>query len=270
MLKPGALLLATALLTSCAIVPGTSGLAGASSAARMELAPTGTLRAGMNLGNNLFTWKDRATGELQGVSVDLMRELAARLGVPLELVVHATPGDVADSAQKGTWDVAILAIEPARARTITFSPPITEIEASYLVRQDSALRAVAQVDAAGVRIAAPERAGYELFLTRTIRHATLVRASSTQGAIDLFMNRQADTLSGLKPNLLDLMAGKPDLRLLEGNFMVVNHGLGIPADRPAAAAYVKAFVEEMNASGFIARSIARHGVQGLSAIRVGN
>jgi polar amino acid transport system substrate-binding protein len=253
-------------LTGCTVVPGGSG---APSAVRAELAPHGALRAGMNLGNNLFTGKNRDTGELLGVSVDLMRALAARLGVPLELVVHATPGDVADSATQGTWDVAILAIEPARAKTITFSPPITEIEAGYLVPRDSPLQSVAQVDAAGVRIAAPQRAGYELFLTRTIQHATLVRASSTPGAIELFLNGQADTLSGLKPNLLDLMAKQPGMRLLEGNFMVVNHGLGIPAGRPQAAAYVKAFVEEMNATGFIARSIAQHGVRGLAAIRAG-
>src|SRR5262245_37116092 len=102
-------------------------------AARAQLAPTGKLRAGMNLGNTLFTTKDAATGELRGVSVDLMRELASRLGVPLEMVVHATPGEVADTAQKGTWDVAILAIEQSRAQTIAFSPPISEIEATYAV-----------------------------------------------------------------------------------------------------------------------------------------
>jgi polar amino acid transport system substrate-binding protein len=236
-------------------------------AARAELAPQGILRAGMNLGNTLFTQKSEATGELQGVSVDLMRELATRLGVPLELVVHALPGDVADSAQKGTWDVAILAIEPARAKTITFSPPISEIEASYMVHNGSALQSAAQVDESGIRIAAPDRAGYELFLTRTLRNATLIRAATTQGAVDLFMERQTDTLAGLKPNLLDLLAKTQDVRLLDGNFMVVNHGLGTPANRPAASAYLKAFVEDMNTSGFIAQSIARHGIKGLSAIR---
>lgn len=261
MLKPAAMILATALTAGCAHLPE------APAAARTELAPGGKLRAGMNLGNNLFTRKDAASGELKGVSVDLMRELAARLGVPVEFVVHATPGEVADSAQKGTWDVAILAIEPARAKTITFSPAITEIEASYMVHRDSALQSAAQVDTAGVRIAAPEKAGYELYLTRTIRNATLVRASSTQGAIDLFKERRADTLAGLKPNLLDLLDTKSGDRLLTGNFMVVNHGLGIPGNRPAAAAYLKAFVEEMNASGFVARSIERHGIQGLSAIK---
>src|SRR5690348_17126662 len=128
-------------------------------AARRELAPGGKLRAGMNLGNALFTGKDAATGELRGVSVDLMRELAARLGVPLELVLFATPGEVADAADARTWDVAVLAIEEARAKNIAFSPAMTEIEATYAVHADSPLRTAAEVDAAGVRIAAPAKAG---------------------------------------------------------------------------------------------------------------
>jgi polar amino acid transport system substrate-binding protein len=261
MLKSMAAALATTLVAGCATSPAVS------DAARAQLAPTGKLRAGMNLGNVLFTGKDPASGELRGVSVDLMRELASRLGVPVEFVVHATPGDVADAAEKGTWDVAILAIEQARAKTIAFSPAMTEIEATYVVHKDSPLQSVAQVDAAGVRIAAPEKAGYELYLTRTLRHATLVRTKNFSAAIDLFNQQGADALASLKPTLLESMGKLPDGRLLEGKFMTVNHGLGTPRERPAAAEYLKAFVEEMNASGFIARSIERHGVQGLSAVK---
>lgn len=238
-----------------------------SDAARSELAPAGLLRAGMNLTNTLFTQKDAASGELRGVSVDLMRELASRLGVPLDFVVHATPGDVADAAESGTWDVAILAIEPARAQTIAFSPAMTEIEAAYVVRKDSALQSCEQVDAEGVRIVAQGKAGYELYLTRTLRHATLVRSKGFQAAIELFNERGADALAGLKPTLLESMAKISGARLLEGRFMTVNHGLGTPRSRHAAAAYLTAFVEEMNASGFIARSIARNGVNGLSAVK---
>jgi len=236
-------------------------------AARAQLAPMGKLRAGMNLGNTLFTTKDRASGELRGVSVDLMRELASRLGMPVEFIVHATPGDVADAAQKGTWDVAILAIEQARAQTIAFSPPMTEIEATYAVRKDSPLRSIDQVDAAGVRISAPEKAGYELYLTRTLRNATLVRTKSFQASMDLFNERRVDALSGLKPTLLASLNRMPDARLMEGKFMTVNHGLGIPRERRAAAEYLKGFVQEMNRSGFVARSVERHGVQGLSAVK---
>ena len=236
-------------------------------AARAELAPTGKLRAGMNTGNTLFTQRDPATGELRGVSVDLMRELASRLGVPLELVIHATPGQVADDAQKNTWDVTILAIEPARAKTIAFSPAITEIDATYMVRRDSPLRAVEQVDAPGVRIAAAAKAGYELYLTRTLKSATLVRTQGLQASLDALGRREADAVAALKPNLLTALPKLQDARLLDGRFMAVNHGLGTPAGKRAAAAYVKAFVEDLNASGFVARSIERHRVQGLSAVR---
>jgi len=244
-----------------------SSAAGPDDAARTELAPSGKLRPGMNLSNALFTGKDPVTGELRGVSVDLMRELASRLGVPVEFVLFETPGDVADASRSGTWDVAILAIEQARAQTIAFSPPITAIEATYAVHQDSVLSSVAQVDASGVRIVAPGKAGYELYLTRTLHHAALIRTKNFRESIDCFNERRADALAGLKPALLESMDKLHDARLLEGTFMTVNHGLGTPRERSAAAAYLKAFVDDVNASGFVARSIARHGIQGLSAVK---
>jgi polar amino acid transport system substrate-binding protein len=236
-------------------------------AARSELAPTGTLRAGMNLSNTLFTTKDPKTGELRGVAVDVMRELGSRLGVPVELVVHPTPGDVADSVNKGTWDVAILAIEASRAKNISFSPPISEIEATYAVHKDSPLRSVEQVDAPGVRIAAPAKAGYELYLSGALKNATLVRAKDIPGSLEIFNERRAEAVAGLKPMLLDSMARMPDARLLDGRFMAVNHGLSIPRGRPAADEYLKQFVQDLNNSGFIARSIERHGVKGLSPLK---
>lgn len=244
-----------------------AGTPGAGNAVRAELAPTGTLRPGVNLSNALFTGKDAATGELRGVSVDLMRELASRLGVPIDFVIYPTPGDVTDSVDSGDWDVAILAIEPARAEKIAFSPPITEIEATYVVHDASSLSRADQVDAAGVRVVAPSKAGYELFLTRTLRNATLIRTNNFQESIDLFNARGADALSGLKPFLIDSMAQLPGARFVEGNFMTVNHGLGTPRVRSLAAEYLATFVADVNASGFVARSIARQGVQGLSAVR---
>jgi polar amino acid transport system substrate-binding protein len=240
---------------------------GMTSAAASELAPTGKLRAGMNFGNTLYTSGRTATGDPVGVSADLMRELAKRLGVPLEIVNHASPGQVADAVDANTWDVAILAIEQARAVKIAFSPPMSEIEATYAVRQDSPLRTAAQADAAGVRIAAPDKAGYELYLTRTLKNATLVRTASFADSIALFNTGGAEALAALKPNLLESMGQLPGARLLEGNFMVVNHGLGTPRARgTAGAAWLEAFVKDINASGFIARSIERHGVKGLSAV----
>jgi len=261
MLGAWSAVLTLSLVSGCATSPGVP------DAARAELIPTGGLRAGMNLGNALFTTKDAATGELRGVSVDVMRELASRLGVPVDFVIHATPGDVADSSSAGTWDVAILAIEQSRAETIVFSPAMTEIEATYVVHKDSALQLASQVDTVGMRISTAEKAGYELYLTRTLRNATLIRTKGVPASIDLFNERRADALAGLKPALLESMDRMPDARLLEGKFMTVNHGLGIPLERAAAAEYLKAFVEDLKASGFVARSIERNGVQGISAVK---
>jgi polar amino acid transport system substrate-binding protein len=221
----------------------------------------------MNLGNALFATKDPATGELRGVSVDLMRELASRLDVPVEFVVHSTPGDVVDAADKATWDVAILAIEPARAERIAYSLAITEIAATYVVHNDSALRSVSQIDAPGVRVVAPAKAGYELYLTRTLRRAALIRTNSFGASIDAFNEGRGDALAGLKPALLESMDKLPDGRMLEGDFMTVNHGLGTPRDRRSGAEYLRSFAQEMISSGFIARSIEQHGVQGRSAVK---
>jgi len=261
MLKFCATVLTGLLLAGCAMP------ARADDAGRLALAPTGKLRAGMNLGNTLFTTKDPATGELRGVSVDIMRELASHLGVPVEFIVYATPGEVADDVPNDVWDVAILAIEQSRAETIAFSPPMTEVEATYAVRKDSPLQTVEQVDASGIRISAQNKAGYELYLTRTLENATLVRPKNFQASIDLFNAQGADAVAGLKPMLLESMHKMPDARLVSGRFMVVNHGLGISRERTAAAEYLRAFVEDMNASGFVARSIERHHVQGLSAVK---
>ncbi|HSN22279.1 MAG TPA: transporter substrate-binding domain-containing protein, partial [Usitatibacter sp.] len=165
------------------------------------------------------------------------------------------------------WDVAILAIEEARAQSIAFSPAMTEIEATYVVHGNSALRSVEEVDSPGVRIVAPAKAGYELYLTRTLRNATLIRTHGAPAAIDLFNRGEADALPGLKPMLLESLAKIAGGRLLEGRFTCVNHGIGTPRERRAAAEYLRAFVEEATASGFVARSIERHGVKGLSAVK---
>jgi len=252
--------LAVVFMTGCATAP-------VPEAARKELAPTGKLRAGMNLTNTLFTGKDAASGALQGVSVDIMNELGKRLGVPVEMVVHKSPGEVADAVNKGTWDVAILAIEASRAETISFSPPISEIEATYVVRKDSPLRSVDQVDSAGVRIAAPAKAGYELYLRRALKSATLVDSKDLQGSIDMINAGKTEAMAALKPMLLDSMPKMPNARLLDGRFMVVNHGLSTARGKPASDDYLKQFVQDLNSSGFIARSIERHAVKGLSPVR---
>jgi polar amino acid transport system substrate-binding protein len=235
-------------------------------AVRQALAPTGKLRAGMNLQNTLFTTK-APSGELQGVSVDVMQELGRRLGVPVEWVMYTTPGDVADDAASGKWDATILAIEASRASTIAFSPPITEIVATYMVPPGSKLARVEDVDAPGIRIAVSEKAGYELYLSKALKHAELVKVRGTTASMDAFRDRKLDAVASLKPFLLEYQSKYPGAKVLDGRFMTVNHGVGTPQGRPQAARYLDRYVKDLVASGFIARSIARHRVVGLGAVR---
>ena len=230
-----------------------------------ELAPTGKLRAGMNLGNNLFTRKNDS-GELFGVSVDLQQELAKRLGVSLEMVIYDQPGQVADDAIKGVWDIAILAIEKTRAKTISFSPAMTEIEAGYVVHQTSTLKSTEEVDAKGMKIAAPEKAGYELYLTSALKNAAIVRTKNFGASIQIFNENKVDAIAGLKPNLIESMHKLPEGKLLQGNFMTVNHGFAIALGKAAANNYLQNFVKELIETGFVARSIEKHHIKGLIAI----
>jgi polar amino acid transport system substrate-binding protein len=233
---------------------------------KSELASTGKLRAGMNLGNTLFTGKDNL-GQLYGVSVDLMQELAKRLGVPLEMVIYDQPGQVADDSTNDVWDVAILAIEKTRAKTVSFSPAMTEIEAGYVVHKSSLTLSPAQVDTKGIKIAAPEKAGYELFLTSELKNASLVRTKNFAASIETFNQKQVEVLAGLKPNLIESMHKMPEGKLLEGKFMTVNHGFAIPIGRSTSDMYLQNFVQELITSGFIAKSIEKHQIKGLAAIR---
>lgn len=261
MLKLIAATLFAAFVTGCATTPQVP------AAARAELAPNGKLRAAMNMNNVLLVTKDPASGELRGVSVDLMHELGRRLGAQVQFIGYPSPGEIADVARSNTWDVAMLAIEAARAETIAFSPAMTQIEATYMVRGDSPLKTVAQVDAPGIRIVAAEKAGYELYLTRTLRQATVVRPKGNDASFKAFTEQRLDAWANLKPTLLRYLDKLPGSRLLDGRFMTVEHGIGTPRDRRAAAEYLKQFAEEMNASGFVARSIERHRVAGLSPVK---
>jgi polar amino acid transport system substrate-binding protein len=233
---------------------------------KSELASTGKLRAGMNLGNTLFTGKDNL-GLLYGVSVDLMQELAKRLGVPLEMVIFDQPGQVADDSTNDVWDVAILAIEKTRAKTVSFSPAMTEIEAGYVVHKSSNIQDTVQVDTKGINIAAPEKAGYELFLTSELKNASLVRTKNFAASIETFNQKQVEVLAGLKPNLIESMHKMPEGKLLEGKFMTVNHGFATPIGRNAADIFLQNFVKELIASGFIAKSIEKHQIKGLTAVK---
>ena len=233
-------------------------------AVHSDLAPTGKLRAGINYGNFILARKDPATGESRGVAIDLTRELARRLGASVELVAYETVAGMVDAAKTGTWDIAFLGIDPARAGEISFSPAYLEIEATYLVPAGSPLRVVADVDRDGVRVAAPARANYELFLSRNLKLAHLVRAPNGEAAFDLLATAKADALAGLKQALIGLADRLPGSRMLDGRFMAVQQAIGVPKGREAGLQYLRDFVEDAKGSGLVARAIEQTGARGVS------
>jgi polar amino acid transport system substrate-binding protein len=232
-------------------------------AVRADLAPTGTLRAGINYANFILATRDRS-GESRGVAIDLTRELARRFGVPVELIDYDSVATMVDAAKTGAWDVAFLGIDPARGGDIAFTAAYLQIEASYLVPAGSRLRAVADVDDAGVRVAAPARANYELYLSRSLQRARLVRAPTADAAFELLVAGEVEALAGLRQALLGLAPKLPGSRLLDGQFMAVQQAVGMPRGREAGLAYLREFVEDAKASGLITRAIERTGARGVS------
>jgi polar amino acid transport system substrate-binding protein len=223
------------------------------------LAPTGKLRAAINLGNPVLAQRDRASGAARGVSVDLARELGRRLDVPVELVTFDAAGKVFGAVGAGIWDVAFLAIEPARAAEIDFTAPYVVIEGTYLVRADSPLRAIADFDRDGVRIAVGNKSAYDLYLTRTLKRATIVRAPTSAAAIELIRTNGIDATAGIRQPLAQFAAANPGYRVIEGRFMAIEQAMATPKGRAAGARYLREFVEEMKASGFVAQALARSG-----------
>lgn len=237
-----------------------------SAAVLADLAPAGTLRVGINLSNFLLTKTDTATGEHGGVAPDLGRELGRRLGVPVQLVAYPNPGALADAAGSGAWDVGFLAAEPQRAREIDFTAAYVEIEASYLVPPGSALQSIAEVDREGVRIAVPEKSAYELYLTRSLKQATLVREKGADKAFQRYLDDKLDALAGLRPRLLAEREKQPGSRILVGKFTAVQQAAGTPIGRSAGARYLREFIEDVKNSGLVAQAIEAHGVRGLSMV----
>jgi polar amino acid transport system substrate-binding protein len=235
-----------------------------SAAARAELAPGGKLRVGLNMQNFLLVNKDPESGEPVGIVPDLARELGRLAGLSLEFVPFDRAGKLAEAVRQGAWDVAFLAAEPARAKEIAFSPAYLEIEATYLVPAASPIRSIADVDRTGVRIAAAEKSAYDLYLTRTLKHATLVRAPGIDASFELFVGDGLEALAGLKARLVSDAERLPGSRILEGRFTAVQQAVGTPVARKAAAAWLSEFAAHLKASGLVAQAISRHGVRGVS------
>ncbi len=235
-----------------------------------ELAPSGTLRAGINMANGLLVTGSTAADAPTGVAPDMAREIAQRLGVAVAYVPFASPGQVAEAAGRDTWDIALIAAEPARAETIAFSAAYVEIEATYLVPESSSFRAAADVDRPGTRIAVSAGTAYDLYLTRSLKHAELQRADGQAGAVELFVTGKLDALAGLRPALNRRVEELPDTRILEGRFTAVQQAIGTKPENLAGAAFLQEFVAEAKASGLVARLIERHGVAGRLQIASGD
>lgn len=226
-------------------------------------APTGTLRASINLGNPILAGRDPASGEASGVSVDLARAFAQHLGVPLELVVLDTAGQSVEAVSEERADFGFFAVDPKRGETIAFTAPYVLIEGFYLVRADSPVRNHADVDQPHNRVAVGKGSAYDLFLTRELRAAQIVRAPSSPTVVQMFLDQGLEVAAGVKQQLEADARKTPGLRLLEERFMVIRQAMGVAKQRgPRAAALLGEFVETMKASGFVAEALARHGIEG--------
>jgi polar amino acid transport system substrate-binding protein len=231
---------------------------------KAELAPTGKLRAAINMSNFLLVTGEADNGDPTGVSPDMAAEVARRLGVPVEYVCYPSPGLLGDDADSGNWDIGNIGAEPQRAKKIAFSAAYCEIEATYLVPAGSGIQTIADVDKLGVKIAVTGRAAYGLWLENNIKQAELVKTDSLDSAYDTFVADKLDVLAGLKPRLITDVEKLPGARILDGQFSAVQQAMGTPKMNTEAAKWLAAFVEEAKASGMVAGFIQKHSVNGLS------
>jgi polar amino acid transport system substrate-binding protein len=231
---------------------------------RSDLTPTGTLRVGINYGNPVLATRDPASGDLRGVAVDLARELGTRTGLPIDLVGYDSAGKMVEALQAGGWDIAFLAIDPSRAEQISFTAPYIEIEGTYLVPARSPLRMIPDIDREGVRVGISSGSAYDLFLSRSLQHAELVRAPNPNGAFELIVSGKVDVVAGVKQHLIANAAKLPGSRVLDGRFMAIQQALGIPKGHDAGLKYLREFIEDVKASGLVAQAIAKAGISGVS------
>jgi len=232
------------------------------SALAAEAAPQGKLRVSINVGNPILARRDGDSAA--GVSVDLAREFARRLGVDAELLVFASAGESVEAVRDRQADLGFFAIDPKRSDGIAFTAPYVLIEGAYLVKDDSPLRANEEVDRPGTRVVVGKGSAYDLYLTRELKQAEIVRAPTSPAVVDHFRQCGAEVAAGVRQQLEFDAARIGGLRLLPGRFMVIQQATGVPAGRGNTVAALRAFVEEMKASGFVAQALQRHGIQGAS------
>ena len=231
---------------------------------RAQLAPTGVLRAGINLSNFLLVTGRSESGDPTGVAPDMAREIAAALGVPVKYVTFKSPGELGDQVGKDVWDIGLIGAEPQRAEKIQFTAAYVEIEATYMVPKGSPIKSIADVDRKGVRIAVSARSAYDLWLVNNIRNATLVQVSGLDAAYEKFMSDKLEVLAGLRPGLLKDVEKAPGLKILDGKFTAVQQAVGTAKANVEAAGFLADFVEKAKKSGMVQGFIDRHRVKGLT------
>jgi polar amino acid transport system substrate-binding protein len=224
-----------------------------------ELAPKGRLRAAINFGNSVLAQQDPAGGEPRGVSAELARELARRLGVGIDYVTFDAAGKVFEALKAGLWDIAFLAIDPVRSEGIDFTAPYVVIEGVYLVPKESPLHTIEDVDRDGVRVAVAQGSAYDLYLTRALKHAKLVRRPSGPESLEMFVRDRLEAAGGVRQPIAAFAQQHPDTRVIPGRFMAIEQAMGTVKGRAAGVAYLRKFIEELKASGFVAQALKASG-----------
>ncbi len=228
------------------------------------LAPSGVLRVSINYGNPVLAYRDEKTGAPAGISVDIAQELASRLVLKTEFLTFDAARKSVEALELGDADLGFFAIDPLRSKEIHFTSPYLMIEGCYLVRELSPIQSNNDVDRAGVRVAVGQGSAYDLFLSRNLKHAEIVRAENPSAVIDVFKNENIDVAAGVKQQLLADIKKMPGLRMLEGRFMEINQAVALPAARgKVACEFMNQFVTEIKRSGFVSEAINRHGIQGV-------
>ena len=229
---------------------------------RSELGPNGVLRAAINMSNILLVTDKMSDGTPIGVSPDMAQALAKNLNLKLELIPYSSPGEIADDADKNKWDIGNIGAEPQRAEKIYFSSAYAEIQATYLVKSNSTISNIEDVDMDGKTISVADRSAYCLWLERNIKNAKLLKADGVENSVDNFINKDLDALAGLRPQLMETVKTLNDSKLLEGYFMSVQQAIGTSKENTEASKYIADFVENMKASGFVKKLILKHKVDG--------
>ena len=230
-----------------------------------SFAPTGTLRVGINLGNPVLAGLDKATQNPKGVTIDIANEIGKRSGIPVDLIPFKSAGATVDAIKTGNIDLIFVAIDPVRGADVSYTPPYIQIEGAYMVKGDSALKTNEEVDRSGVEIMVGKGSAYDLYLTREIKNAALIRAANSQAVIDDFMAGKGNVAAGVKQQLESDAKRYNGLRMIPGRFMVINQAIGIPKARveyEKTTAYLSTIISDLKSSGFVSESMKRHGIQG--------